>query len=265
MKLKKLYVISAVFYGIPFLVWVLIFWGYKSYPLSFKTGDWSNFGAFLGGVLGPLFTMLGFYVIGKTISQSEHNHSEQMLLLKQQNSIDYLMRLIEIYNAKLEGRISDFTQVMGSELGIDKLDSKWTNLIIKNDKLITMLYKFESNDSHSHCRKEKADAYFSLAVEMARMISVDAELTLIRILEHVLKQNKDEAENFLDLMECSMSFYGTRSLVYFSLTNIYLDKLKDPSSIVNSPLFERLKDINDMSDKGFIPELTNKYLIFKSI
>ncbi|MNE37771.1 hypothetical protein D3C80_1316390 [compost metagenome] len=80
-----------------------------------------------------------------------------------------------------------------------------------------------------------------------------------------MKQDKDEAENFLDLIESSMSFYGTRSLVYFSLTEIILDKANDPSLVVNSPLFERLKDINDISDKGYIPELTDKYLKLKSI
>ncbi|MNG72729.1 hypothetical protein D3C73_746170 [compost metagenome] len=265
MKLKKLYIISAIFYGIPFLVWILTFWYYKSYPLSFKTGDWSNFGGFLGGVLGPLFTMLGFYVIGKTISQSENNHNEQMHLLKQQNSIDHLMRLIDIYNEKLEGRVSDFTQLFGNEFGKNKVDNKWINLINESDNLVTMLSKFEYNKSHSYCLKEKDDALFSLSVKMAGMISVDAELTLIRILEHVLKQDKDEAENFLDLIESSMSFYGTRSLVYFSLTEIILDKANDPSLVVNSPLFERLKDINDISDKGYIPELTDKYLKLKSI
>ncbi|MBN3081926.1 hypothetical protein H4F49_14930 [Pectobacterium polaris] len=51
MKPKWYLVIAFTVIIITALAWCAIFY---TFPFSEKTGDWSNFGSYIGGIVGPL-------------------------------------------------------------------------------------------------------------------------------------------------------------------------------------------------------------------
>lgn len=53
-------------------------WKFHSFPFSSRTGDWSNFGSYIGGTIGPLLSAVSILFILKTIYSSNKQHSEQM-------------------------------------------------------------------------------------------------------------------------------------------------------------------------------------------
>lgn len=83
MKNEKLFWIAISSLIISAGFWIISF---HDNPISKKTGDWSNFGAYLGGVTGPLLSFISIVLVLRTIALTQKNHEEQIKLIVQEQT-----------------------------------------------------------------------------------------------------------------------------------------------------------------------------------
>ncbi|MBA0203966.1 hypothetical protein [Pectobacterium aroidearum] len=83
MKPKWYLVIAITIIVITSLAWSSIF---HTFPISEKTGDWSNFGSYIGGIVGPLLSFVSILLVIETITRTQKNHEEQIKLLSQEQT-----------------------------------------------------------------------------------------------------------------------------------------------------------------------------------
>ncbi|VXC98069.1 hypothetical protein YERSI8AC_260014 [Enterobacterales bacterium 8AC] len=63
---------------------VLWFCNLFTLPSLGQTTNWSNFGAFIGGVAGPLLSLLSILFVLDTIKLTQRNHNEQIALIRKE-------------------------------------------------------------------------------------------------------------------------------------------------------------------------------------
>lgn len=63
-------------------LWVFTFY---SDPLSHQTSNWSDFGSYIGGVIGPVLSFISIILVLQTIKQTQKNHTEQIRLIRNEH------------------------------------------------------------------------------------------------------------------------------------------------------------------------------------
>lgn len=99
MKNEKLFWVAIISLLISAGLWAFTFY---NYPVSTKTGDWSNFGSYLGGVTGPLLSFISIILVLRTISLTQKNHEEQIKLIIQEQTYTKFNDLCKYLESEVE-------------------------------------------------------------------------------------------------------------------------------------------------------------------
>jgi len=99
MKNEKLFWIAVSSLAISAGFWIISFY---DNPVSKKTGDWSNFGSYLGGVTGPLLSFISIILVLRTIALTQKNHEEQIKLIVQEQTYKKFNDLCEYLEAAID-------------------------------------------------------------------------------------------------------------------------------------------------------------------
>ncbi|MCU1793408.1 hypothetical protein [Pectobacterium polaris] len=100
---KKL--INTILLGCAILCTVAIssyFINFHEMPISNKTSDWSNFGSYVAGTLGPLLSLVSILFILKSIAANNENHDALMNFSTQDKIYNQIKDLSDVLKKALE-------------------------------------------------------------------------------------------------------------------------------------------------------------------
>ncbi|WP_410756668.1 hypothetical protein [Citrobacter youngae] len=81
-KINILIYISGIISIVAVGFWMFVF---ASKPLSNQTTNWSDFGSYIGGVIGPILSFVSIILVLHTIKQTQDNHKEQIKLIRNEH------------------------------------------------------------------------------------------------------------------------------------------------------------------------------------
>lgn len=252
--MKKLTVIVIIVYFIPLLIWWLVLGVYNGGSVSLNNSDWGAFGSFVGGVLSPLFSLVSIIFLYLSIRKSNENHQGQLEVLKAHNRREQLIKLIDIYNSKLNEPVS---RQFDSILCKSRSSGVKTNVYTDGSKYIDfpsgamrdVIFGFYSSKV---ANKRHSEEY----IDLVKLIVANVELCFCKVLELLNSiENIQEFEDAVDIAEAFSEFHTTIGLLEFNISQLtYSD---------NSPLLERLALLNERTK--FKNEAVVRYLKIKKI
>lgn len=252
--MKKLTVIVIIVYFIPLLIWWLVLGVYNGGSVSLNNSDWGAFGSFVGGVLSPLFSLVSIIFLYLSIRKSNENHQGQLEVLKAHNRREQLIKLIDIYNSKLNEPVSrQFDSILcksrssGVKINVYTDGSKYIDF--PSGAMRDVIFGFYSSKV---ANKRHSEEY----IDLVKSIVANVELCFCKVLELLNSiENIQEFEDAVDIAEAFSEFHTTIGLLEFNISQLtYSD---------NSPLLERLALLNERTK--FKNEAVVRYLKIKKI
>lgn len=252
--MRKLIGIISIFYLLPMIIWWLVLGVYNESGISFNNADWGSFGSFVGGVLSPLFSLVSIIFIYLSIKKNDTNHLNQLNILQEHNRREQLIKLVDIYNSKLDEPLDrQFSRT------IDKFKSNNLTYSIYTDG--SKQIPFPEGTVRDavidfYLSKNKSNRHAKEYIDLVNSLVANVELCFCKILELLLKiENVQEFEDAVDLVEALSEFHSTIGVLELGISNIiYSD---------DSPLLERLVLINERT--SFRKELVTRYLKAKDL
>lgn len=252
--MKKLTAIVVIVYFIPLLIWWLVLGVYSGGSISLNNSDWGAFGSFVGGVLSPLFSLVSIIFLYLSIRKNNENHQDQLDLLKAHNRREQLVKLIDIYNSKLDEPVGrQFDSILckskssGCKVNVYTDGSKYIDF--PGGAMRDVIFGFYSSKS---AKKRHSEEY----IDLVKSIVANVELCFCKVLELLSSiENPQEFEDAVDIAEALSEFHTTIGLLEFNLSQLlYSD---------DSPLLERLALLNKRTK--FKNEAVVRYLRIKEI
>lgn len=163
------------------------FINFHTMPISQKTSDWSNFGSYVSGTVGPLMSLISILFILKSINSSNDNH-------------DDLMRFS--INDKLHNQIKDLSNVLHDSIADSFLFKKEHPKmhpfgIVVCDRISRMMSNNKGKISIEDIAKSSVrDVYHSFEPEI---------MLLIKLIHLLNKLNNDDREVYKLLIETKLT------------------------------------------------------------
>ncbi|MDF4975183.1 hypothetical protein P3748_16925 [Vibrio parahaemolyticus] len=249
--MKKLIIIASIFYFIPILIWWLILGVLNNGVLSNNNADWGSFGSFVGGVLSPLFSLCSILFLYQSIKDNDKNHNAQLNVLQRFNRREQLVKLIDIYNSKLNEPLNNqFGKLLKDKCAMINIYTDNSEVIPFPDITVgQFLIDFDLSKSK---KKTHTEQY----IDVLKSTTANVELCFCKILEQLNSiEDIDELEDLVDLTGALCEFHSTIALLEYGLSCFLYDK--------KSPLLERLEQLNERT--SFRGEIVSRYVELKEL
>lgn len=115
MQIPKKYFIIFIVVVVILTVAPLITYGLNfPYPLSTKNSDWGDFGSFIGGLSGSLFSFLSLVIVLISLYLTQENGRKQLELQRSEQNTTEFNLLLDVF---LDGANTVFQQLFTSRVG----------------------------------------------------------------------------------------------------------------------------------------------------
>ncbi|MDJ6958650.1 hypothetical protein LD669_12920 [Salmonella enterica] len=253
MKLSKIplliFVVIILFIAaIP----VIVYWFNFPPILSTKNADWGDFGSFVGGIYGSIFSSLSLIAVLYFSSKNEKNSRKQIELLMVERISHEFHLVLDIFKQKLHTKNFKFTRESGRSISKDDFYFM-LNVRIRDHLISSWNYKNKPSRQDIY-----GSAYFHLKFGTA--VSFDDEMKLlIYIINIISNSSPSTSEAFKVIFEASIdnndrffleSIIRSQNSEIISILNNWPSFSKIPSLIdknINQPALLNL-DVN-MDDK----------------
>ncbi|AMH20087.1 hypothetical protein AL518_20060 [Hafnia paralvei] len=115
MQIPKKYFVIFIVVVVILTVAPLITYGFNfPYPLSTKNSDWGDFGSFIGGLSGSLFSFLSLVIVLISLYLTQENGRKQLELQRSEQNTTEFNLLLDVF---LDGANKVFQQMFTSRVG----------------------------------------------------------------------------------------------------------------------------------------------------
>ncbi|RJL30637.1 hypothetical protein [Pectobacterium polaris] len=189
MKPKWYLVIAFTVIIITALAWCSIFY---TFPFSEKTGDWSNFGSYIGGIVGPLLSFVSILLVIETITRTQKNHEEQIKLLSQEQTYSKFNDLCNYLTTQLKN-------------GPLNSDSPFFQELIESIR-VNVIFDSRFSGNASLATKHALTLEFSTFNLKKLIIDIDDLVLIIRtMMKFIFTKNIDDKELMTNMIELKMT------------------------------------------------------------
>lgn len=203
MKSEKLFWIAIISLLISAGLWILTF---HNFPVSNKTGDWSNFGSYLGGVTGPLLSFISIILVLRTISLTQKNHEEQIKLIIQEQTYAKFNDLCEYLESAVKRSWLNEEKPYFQEI-IENIRTSvlWDSRFREGDTIHNYALTFESAVTILRSDNKNID---------------EIALVLESILKHILSYNTADSTLMKNMLELRLT-KKQRLIIFLKLRSDY--------------------------------------------
>lgn len=159
-------------------------------PISTKTSDWSNFGSYIAGTVGPLLSLVSILFVLKSINSSNDNHETLMDFSTQD----------KIYN-----QIDNMSNILKSSIKENELfkDPNIKHQEPYSNEVCRRIYRMMS--FNSTCISSIQDVARSSIRELEINLLKPEIALIIKIISLINKANKDDQELYRLMLEVKIS------------------------------------------------------------
>lgn len=205
MKQSIFLIMAIVTIIITSVFWLTFF---HNLPISKNTGDWSNFGSYMGGVTGPLLSFISIILVLQTLKQTQKNHSEQIKLIQNEHIYKKFSDLIVF----LENTINK-SWISNENLTYDLIRK------IQNDYFTDRRYKDDLDDATLLAIMLEATHHKMLS----HRESIDDIVIIIRSLnKFIFNKNIEDKELMTNMVESKLT-KRQRFIIYFLMPIHHLE------------------------------------------
>ncbi|QHM93306.1 hypothetical protein [Kosakonia sacchari] len=135
---------------------------------SLKNSDWGDFGSFIGGVYGSIFSSITLVVVLITSYKTNKASKEQLMLIKNEQHFTNFSKLLEHLKANYittyngiggKNSIEDFYKRLEVWLGLAIKENYNKNLTLKENLISYAIIRFETNPEEQDLFKKEAKLF----------------------------------------------------------------------------------------------------------
>ncbi|WP_265461200.1 hypothetical protein [Aeromonas salmonicida] len=183
---KNTILATAALIVILLIVFYPYIYTFEKYGFSDKHQAWANFGGYVGGILGPVFSALAFFGIWKTYNLQK----EQLKQAGDQRKSEDIQRLIMSSSERMDELLNAPVDALKLMDGVNERGTMY-NL----DAMLPFLVKLHAGH-HQKYQKRKSEIFEEVSINLTRLTEEAANLSWLLEKKEAVFNEKTTTEFF---------------------------------------------------------------------